>query len=226
MSSKPETYQAITAAYVAPFAAFVGIMAVEKVFSISPQWAYPVRFFAVSAMVLTVARHYWTERPSRPFASLCLGAAVFIIWIGPDVLFDYRHSWLFNNALTGASTSSIPVELRTHFWFVLIRTFSCTALVPIVEELFWRGWLMRWLIDQNFMSVPLGKYTPAAFWLVAILFASEHGPYWDVGLITGVIYNWWMVRTRNLGDCILMHAVTNGILSAYVVVTGRWEYLS
>ena len=142
------------------------------------------------------------------------------------MLFDYRHSGLFNNALTGTSTSSIRVELRTHFWFVLIRTFSCTALVPIVEELFWRGWLMRWLIDQNYMNVPLGKYTPAAFWLVAILFASEHGPYWDVGLITGVIYNWWMVRTCNLGDCILMHAVTNGILSAYVVVTGRWEYLS
>ncbi len=47
----------------------------------------------------------------------------------------------------------------------------------------------------------------------AILFASEHGPYWDVGLITGVIYNWWMVRTKSVADCILMHAVTNAALS-------------
>jgi CAAX prenyl protease-like protein len=84
---------------------------------------------------------------------------------------------------------------------------------------------MRWMIDRDFWNVPLGKYDATAFWVTAVLFASEHGPYWEVGLITGVIYNWWMVRTKNLADCILMHAVTNGILSVYVVLSGRWEYL-
>ena len=66
--------------------------------------------------------------------------------------------------------------------------------------------------------MPLGKYVPSAFWIVAVLFASEHGPYWEVGLAAGIIYNWWMVRTRNLADCILAHAVTNGLLAVYVLV--------
>ena len=97
-------------------------------------------------------------------------------------------------------------------------------LVPVLEELFWRGWLMRWLVDRDFEKIPLGTYVPQAFWIVAVLFASEHGSFWDVGLITGAVFNWWMVKRRNMWDCIIAHAVTNGVLAAYVIVGGHWEY--
>ena len=90
--------------------------------------------------------------------------------------------------------------------------------------LFWRAWLMRWLINPNIHKVALGAYSAQAFWIVAVLFASEHGSYWDVGLIAGVIYNWWMIRTRNLWDCIIAHAVTNAILAWYVIGAGQWQY--
>lgn len=83
---------------------------------------------------------------------------------------------------------------------------------------------MRWLIKNDFLSVPLGAYARDAFWITAALFGLEHGPYWEVGLLCGIAYNWWMVRTRSLGDCILTHAVTNGILSAYVISGGHWQY--
>ena len=83
---------------------------------------------------------------------------------------------------------------------------------------------MRWIIDKDFRKVPLGTYAAGAFWIVALLFSTEHGPYWEVGLATGIVYNWWIVRTRNLADCIVAHAVTNGLLSAYVLLTGQWQY--
>ncbi|MFL6352575.1 MAG: type II CAAX prenyl endopeptidase Rce1 family protein, partial [Bryobacteraceae bacterium] len=60
--------------------------------------------------------------------------------------------------------------------------------------------------------------------ITTILFACEHGPYWDVGLVAGLIYNFWMVRTKSLGDCILMHAITNTALSGHVIATHRWQY--
>ena len=60
--------------------------------------------------------------------------------------------------------------------------------------------------------------------LIAGLFAVEHGPYWDVGFATGILYNWWMVRTKSLGDLILAHGITNACLSGYVVAAGKWEY--
>jgi hypothetical protein len=102
---------------------------------------------------------------------------------------------------------------------------TTAAVVPVIEELFWRGWLMRWLIDsRNFEKVPIGTYQWAAFWLVAVLFAAEHGPYWEVGLLAGIAYNYWLTRTRNLADCILAHAVTNAALGIFVLGTGEWQY--
>jgi CAAX prenyl protease-like protein len=98
------------------------------------------------------------------------------------------------------------------------------VIVPLIEELFWRGWLMRWIIRPDFQKVPLGSYNPKAFWIVALLFAAEHGPYWDVGLVAGVIYNWWMCRTRRLGDLIWAHAITNAALCLYIIVTKKWEF--
>jgi hypothetical protein len=213
-----------TAAYVAPFAAFILVMAAEHALLPHSQVLYPIRFLIVLAVILLVSRPYLHLRPKNPLASIAVGAAVFLIWIAPDRLFGYRHFWLFDNAITGSASTSIPTDMQASLWFLALRTLGSVALVPIIEELFWRGWLMRWLIDPDFEKVPLGKYTPAAFWIVAVLFASEHGPYWEVGLIAGAIYNWWMIRTRSLADCMLAHAVTNGILAAYVMASGQWQY--
>jgi CAAX prenyl protease-like protein len=209
-----------------PFLAFIGIMAVEKATGLPTVWLYPFRVLAVTAVLLAFSRVPLAVRPSRPLLSAALGAAVFALWIAPDVLFGagYRHHWLFQNALMGTAASSIPASLRSSIWFLAVRTLSSTLLVPPVEELFWRGWLMRWLIEKDFWKVPLGTYAAGAFWIVALLFATEHGPYWEVGLATGIVYNWWIVRTRNLIDCIVAHAVTNGLLSAYVLLTGQWQY--
>lgn len=161
---------------------------------------------------------YWTS-------SVLIGVAVFLIWIGPDFLIHgYRTNMLFTNGLFGAPNASIPPSMQRNAWVLGWRMARATLVVPIAEELFWRAWLMRWLINNDFLSVRLGSYTPVAFFATAILFASEHGPYWDVGLISGLIYNLWMIRTRSVADCVLMHAVTNGVLSWYVIATGNWQY--
>jgi CAAX prenyl protease-like protein len=136
----------------------------------------------------------------------------------------YRNAPAFSNAITGKLHSSLkPAEIGSQ-WILFWRTLRAVTIVPIVEELFWRGWLMRWLIQPDFQRVRLGTYAPVAFWVTAILFASEHGPYWDVGLATGIIYNLWMLRTRSIADCILMHAVTNAALSSYVIAGSQWQY--
>jgi CAAX prenyl protease-like protein len=215
-----------TLVYIAPFLAFLGIMAIERAAGLPAVWLYPIRVLAVTGILLAFSRSPLAVRPSHPWLSAALGAAVFALWIGPDLLFGpgYRQHWILQNPLTGAAASSIPADLKGSVWFLALRTASCALLVPPVEELFWRGWLMRWLIDLNFLKLPLGTYAPGAFWAVAVLFAAEHGPYWEVGLAAGILYNWWMLRTRNLADCIVAHTVTNGLLSAYVLMTGQWQY--
>ncbi len=211
-------------AHTAPFATFVGLMALERTVSLPPQVFYAVRFVLVACLLVFLSRPYLSFRLSFPFASLALGALVFVIWIAPDLLFGYRHFWLFENVLTGRASSAIAPALQHNLPFIFIRTASCTLLVPVFEELFWRSWLMRWLIKPHFLTIPFGFYARFAFWAVAILFAAEHGPYWEVGLASGILYNWWAVRTHSLADCILAHAVTNGLLSLYILMSGHWEY--
>jgi CAAX prenyl protease-like protein len=98
------------------------------------------------------------------------------------------------------------------------------VLVPILEELFWRGWLPRWIQDTKFERIPPGTFTAFAFIVTALLFAAEHGPFWEVGLLAGLVYNWWMWRTKSLGDLVLAHAVTNACLAGYVVLTQQWQF--
>jgi len=213
-----------TAAYIAPLLVYVGLMALEQAAGLPLQVFYPLRCAASAAVLLALSRPLLALRPTRLLASAALGLAVFLLWIGPDLVFGYRHHWLFENPIFGVAASSAPPALRASVAFCTVRALGCTLLVPVIEELFWRGWLMRWLIGRNFLEVPLGAYNPLAFWAVAVLFALEHGSYWEVGLIAGVLYNWWMVRTRSLADCMVAHAVTNGLLSVYVLAASQWQY--
>jgi CAAX prenyl protease-like protein len=208
-------------AWVLPFALFIALLAAQQAVPV-PVW---VRFVLPMAAILLVSRPALRGGPSSPFLSALLGVAVFAIWVGPDLLAPaWRHSFLFNNSIVGHPAASTPAAAQTDLVFLAWRVAVSVIAVPILEELFWRGWLMRWLIDRDFENVPPGTYEVTAFWMVAILFASEHGSYWDVGLITGLIYNWWMVRTKNIWDCIVAHAITNAMLAAYVIGDGHWEY--
>ena len=201
-------------------------MSAERLIDLPAGWFYSLRFCVVLGVILVASRGVLALRPSAPWGSVAMGVAVFAIWIAPDLIFGpgYRHSPFFENPVLGFAASSAPAGLKRNIAFLIVRTLGCTALVPVLEELFWRGWLMRWIIERDFQTVKIGTYAPFAFWAVALLFASEHGPYWEVGLIAGVAYNWWCVRTKNLADCMLAHAVTNGLLSAYVLFAGQWQY--
>jgi CAAX prenyl protease-like protein len=211
--------------YVLPFASFMAFLAIQNFASLPPSIDYPARVILLSIILFGFSRQVIDLRIPHGLGSILLGVAVFAIWVGPDILFPgYRQHWLFQNDILGHMGKPVPEQLIMAPLVLWMRIIRAVILVPIIEELFWRAWLMRWLISPKFEQIKLGAYAPMAFWVTAVLFASEHGPYWDVGLITGVIYNWWMVRTRSLGDCILMHAVTNACLCAYVVTTRHWEY--
>ena len=211
--------------YVLPFAAFLLLLAVSRYTAPLGRWDFPLRVGVVAAVLLLFSRHVISFRLVSPIGSIVGGVLLFLAWIAPDVLIPgYRHHWLFQNTLTGTLASSIERELQGDSFVLFFRAMRAVFIVPIVEELFWRAWLMRWLVNQHFDRVPLGAWTWSSVCLTAVLFASEHGPYWDVGLVAGVFFNWWMIRTRSLGDCILAHAVTNACLSLYVVLAGKWEY--
>jgi len=212
-------------AYVAPFAVFVVLLGLRGYWPFGPAIEYPLRTVLTLGTLLAASGALLQFKTSRPWSSVALGVLVFVVWVGPDVVWPhYREHWLFRNSLLGTSGTPLRAAPLDDTFFLIFRVLGSCLLVPVIEEFFWRGWLMRWLIRKDFLAEPLGSYVPSAFWITAILFASEHGPYWDVGLAAGLLYNWWMVRTRSLADCILAHAVTNACLAAYVLSAGKWQY--
>lgn len=212
-------------AFVVPYLVFIALLGVEKFIPLPQGVEMPLRILVLGGVLWFFSRDVIELHSEHLLASCGLGILVFVIWILPDALFPhYRESIVFQNGITGSLHSSLSNQSRLDPFILGVRCLRAVLLVPIIEELFWRAWLMRWLISPRFDDVRLGTYNLQSFALTAILFASEHGPFWDVGLAAGLIYNWWMVHTRSLGDCILAHAVTNACLCGYVLATHKWEY--
>jgi len=209
----------------APFGAFMLMLAVAPYAGLPPAVDLLLRLAVPGLVFLAVARDIITWRLESPWLSLVVGIGVFGLWVAPDLLFSgWREHWLFQNPLMGRLESSLHETVLRDPWMIALRVARAVVVVPLVEELFWRGWIMRWLIRHDFEAVPVGSYTRKSFWVTAALFAAVHGPYWEVGFLTGAIYNGWMVRTKSLADMVLVHAVTNACLAAFVLMTNRWEY--
>jgi CAAX prenyl protease-like protein len=107
--------------------------------------------------------------------------------------------------------------------FVAVRMLGLVVVVPLIEELFWRSFLMRWVIDPNFARVPIGRVTPLAAVVTSGLFALAH-PEWLPALITGAAWAWLLWQTKSLSACFVSHAVANLGLGLYVLSTGAWKF--
>jgi CAAX prenyl protease-like protein len=211
-------------AWIGPFAVFMAWLAIDSLLPLANPLKEIVRDVVLLASIVIFSRAVIPRSAPHWMASIGIGLAVCAMWIAPDLLMPaWRSSVLFQNSITGHLKTSIPPTELTPV-MLMLRTARAALLVPVIEELFWRGWLPRWLQDTKFFNIPLGTYTTFAFWATAALFAAEHGPFWEVGLACGVIYNLWMRRTRSLGDLVLTHATTNLALSAYVIYSERWSF--
>ena len=106
-----------------------------------------------------------------------------------------------------------------------LRFLRLVIVVPLVEEIFWRGFLLRYLIDDKFYAVPFGKFSAFSFWSVSAAFALAHSmPDWIAAFITGMAYNAVAYRTKSLTSCVMVHAVTNLLLGLWIMRTQQWGF--
>jgi len=102
---------------------------------------------------------------------------------------------------------------------------ACTA-VPVVEELFWRGFLLRALIDwHHFERVPLGTFTWASFLGTSLLSMLQHPGNWGVSVLCWMVFNLVFYRTRSLLCLVLLHGATNLVLYLIVLRVGDWTFI-
>ncbi len=181
-----------------------------------------------AAILLYCFWHYytkirWTHLPLGLLAGL-LGTP---LWIGTAYLTYALHlshspapDTIYNPDLM------LPIDWQRQL-FLFIRVAGPTLVVPVMEELFFRDFVFRSLIDSaNFQEVPIGKFTWTSLLLMSALFGINHGvlmllPGFLYGLLMGIL----LIRTKSLGACITAHATTNLTLYLYCIYTKDWQFM-
>jgi CAAX prenyl protease-like protein len=105
----------------------------------------------------------------------------------------------------------------------VMRLAGAALLVPVMEELFWRSFVMRWIHKPDFLKVVPAEVGIKALAISSVLFALEHH-LWFAGLLAGLAYGWLYRRSGNLWVPTLSHAVTNAALGIWVLYTGNWQF--
>lgn len=238
-----------TVAHVAPFVTFLLLLPLTDLvkqdrpdapwwLTAPEHWIYPLQ----TVVCLGLLAFFWRNYEFRPCRgqgfAVSMALVGIAVWILPSLLFDwldietsdYRETW----ALVGVSardTGFDPTIFADRpFWFGVVvvgRLVRMVIVVALIEEVFWRGFLMRYLIDLDrpFHETPFGTPGRVSVLLTVALFTAEHNPVdWVGAVVFGSLACWVAIRTRSLFACVLMHAVANLVLGIFVVTTGRWGF--
>jgi CAAX prenyl protease-like protein len=208
-----------------PFAAYLAFIVIGDVLQRLgvPQdalrWLYPAKIALVALLLALFWRQYrelsrFNLAPLHALTALATGVLVLVLWISLDA------GWMIVGSPSGFDPRA---DGRIDWLLVAIRIAGAALVVPVMEELFWRSFLMRWVDAPDFESVEPSQLTIKSFVITVVLFGFEHN-LWLAGIVAGAAYSLLYMRHRNLWSPILAHAVTNGLLGVWVVRTGSWSY--
>ena len=214
---------------VAPFVAFMAVLALRGVAPADGSWGFDVRWlYALQAGVAAALLALWWReygelaRQTLPgvreaLLAVAVGLAVFGLWIHLDA------PWMtLDTAATEAFVPKTPAGALD--WpLIVVRIAGAALLVPVMEELFWRSFLMRWLQAPVFEAVPPRAVGPRAVVLSTFVFVLAH-TLWLAAAIAGLAYAWLYIRSGRLWTAVIAHGVTNGALGLWVVATGQWQF--
>jgi CAAX prenyl protease-like protein len=214
-----------------PFLLYIAFLVVgtplAHVLSVDPRWMYTLQTLCVVVALACFRREYVElGRAGAPvdaplagasgwLAALVVGLAVWAIWIWLDFspfAFAPGKGYV---PLDGAGALILPM--------VIVRIFGAAVVVPVMEELFWRSLIMRWLDDANFLALAARSVTLRSLLFSSLAFGFEHGQ-WAAGIIAGLAYGALYRASGRLWLPIVAHGLTNLLLGLWVVHTGQWHF--
>lgn len=209
-----------------PFALYIAFLVlVPLVQKILPgwdlRWFYAVQIGAVMVALAVFSRSYvelfaGVAVRARDWAlAMGVGIIVFVAWINLDL------PW----ATLGEMQGFAPIrgDGTLNWALVAVRIFGAAAVVPIMEELFWRSFILRWIDRDDFLRLAPAMVSLRALLISSLLFGVEHD-LWFAGLLAGLAYAWLYVRSGSLWAPIVAHALTNLLLGLWVVQTNHWKF--
>jgi len=205
---------------VVPFLLFVVLTVFQGRFGETSQyWVYLAKII-VGAWLLWLIRSQVPEmRWSFSWEAVVVGIAVFGMWVGLDPF--YRK---FGQTGPGWNPfASFPTNEALAWVMVAGRILGSTLVVPPLEEVFYRSFVYRYIIRQDFQGVPLNEFRLVPFLVSALIFGLAHFE-WLAGILCALAYHWLILHKNRLGDAILAHAITNFLLGLWVVWKRDWHF--
>jgi exosortase E/protease (VPEID-CTERM system) len=198
-----------------PLLAVLAASMLAATFRLDWNWLYGLRVVAAAIAFLVFRRSISLPPWSTPAlaAAVGLGIVVAIPWI------------LGQNEVAPFDQHVRPYFADAPAWYlpvwVFLRIVGSVLVAPIVEELAFRGYVMRRLVARDFDKVPLTRWTPLALVGSSLLFGVLHQR-WLLGSLAGLVYGLAVARRGRLLDGIVAHATTNALVAAYVLASGNW----
>lgn len=203
-----------------------------------PYSYYPVIYtwkiaLTVAAMLLVWPGYRtfpWKVSPLAPI----VGVVGVVLWIGickldlePKLLTPVGLGWLVETGVRSAFNPlrQLAADPAWAYSFLAIRLLGLAVIVPIIEEFFLRGFLMRYVVHDQWWNVPFGTVNRLAVIVGTAVPMLMHPGELLAALVWFSMVTWLMVRTRNIWDCVVAHAVTNLLLGVYVIATGEWHFM-
>lgn len=212
---------------VIPFAIFIGLLALEPWLArqladvFDTRWLYGWRSIVVAGLLALFWRHYGELRTGFPGLGECLlavglGLAVLVVWLMLD-------AGIFVIGQSGSGFDPRQPDGGLDWPLAVMRLAGSALVVPVMEELFWRSLVMRWLVATDFAAVAPARVGISALLISSVVFGFEHSQ-WAAGIVAGLAYGWLYRRSGNLWLAILAHVVTNAGLGLWVLATGAWYF--
>jgi hypothetical protein len=216
--------------YGIPYFAYVGIAALS-------QDRLPVEVNYILKLLIVPALLYWAWRwytpvtgPKKISGSIIYGIVAGLIGLALWLLFMMPFVDIKGDAWSG--------------WGFILRLMSASLVVPVFEEYFIRGYILRaaWQWDVNRVKklkgsllatldkdsindVEPGTWSYMAVGISTLAFTLGHTTIeWPAAIVYSLLMSGlWIVR-KDLLSCMVAHGVTNFGLALYVKLTGYWGF--
>ncbi len=159
--------------------------------------------------------------------AVAIGGLGVVVWISLAFIQREALQRLGWSLEVGARSAFNPLKelASTPAWayiFLAIRFVGLVLVVPVVEEMFLRGFLMRFFVAPDWWRVPIGVVNKAAIVAATLVPVLMHPREALAATVWFSAITWLSIRTRGIWPCIVAHATTNLLLGGYVVIRGQW----
>ena len=197
-----------------PLLVMMGTLMLTSALSDGFEALYPLRIIITAAVLWHYRRDYQTLAWGWSWQSAAIGALVFVVWM------ILEPAGVDSGKVLQEHLAKLPDGLMT-LWLVF-RVLGSVIIVPIVEELAFRGYLLRQLVAEDFENVPSTQFTWFSFIVSSVLFGLLHGR-WLAGILAGMAFALAVYRRGQIGDAVLAHVVANALIAVCVLVLGSWS---